>query len=376
VSSSGGTLHLIKNAVFLAVCLAGTRAAAHQASVSYSNVTIDPGGEVRYVLRVASTDLYEALGLDRDRDATDEEIRRGEARLFDYALARVRVLGDGVPCPVRDREVGVVTQAMRFAELRFTAACPLPLETVAIEYGLFFDLDPRHSGLLRVTHEGKSLDQELTRGLARFEWRLGLAPPPSRGAWDYVVSGMEHIYTGYDHIAFLVALLLVAAVGRALRPAAAYVVKVVTAFTVAHSITLILAALEVITLPSRFVESAIAASIVYVAVENLLVAAPSGRWPLAFLFGLVHGVGFASMLRPLLPPGDLVVPLLLFNVGVELGQLSIVLVLLPALALASARHPAGYRRLVVIGGSALIALLGLVWLVERVAGVEIFSSLL
>src|SRR5262249_61906099 len=105
---------------------------------------------------------------------------------------------------------------------------------------------------------------------------------------------------------------------RSARPfalAVPYVLKVVPAFTVAHSLTLILAALDVISLPSRFVESAIAASIVYIALENMAPREPRYRWPIAFLFGLVHGLGFAAMLRPILPPHGVVVPLVAFNVG-------------------------------------------------------------
>ena len=351
-------------------------ASAHQSTVTWSKVVIQPNGEVHYILRIASRDLYEALGLDRDRDASDAEIRAGEARLYDYVFSRLKVLGDGKPCPMADRALSILTQTERFAEIRFTAACPLPLATVALDYQLFFDLDPRHLGLLQASYGDRTLNQEFTRGLGRFEWKLALAAPASLGPLDYIVEGMEHIYTGYDHIAFLVALLLMAVVRRRLRQALPEVLKIVTAFTLAHSLTLILAALEVITLPSRFVESAIAASIVYVAVENLLVSEPRHRWPLALLFGLVHGLGFASMLRPLLPAGDVVVPLLLFNVGVELGQLSIVLVLLPILVVAATRAPDRYRRLAVLGGSAVIGLLGLLWLIERVADVKLLSHYL
>ena len=365
----------VVHALCLLAALAAT-AHAHQSSVTWSKVAIQPDGEVHYTLRVSSRDLYEALALDGDRDATDAEILDGERRLFAYVLARVQVLGDGTPCPVRDQALSILRQTDRFAELRWTAACALPLATVAVDYRLFFDLDPRHTGFLQATHGDRTLNQEFTRGLARFEWTLGLAAPASLGPAAYVVQGMEHIFTGYDHIAFVVALLLVAVLGRTLRQAVPEVVKIVTAFTVGHSLTLILAALEVITLPSRFVESAIAASIVYVAVENLVVRQPGHRWPLAALFGLVHGVGFASMLRPLLPPSDVVVPLLLFNVGVELGQLAIVLVLLPLLALLATRDPARYRRIVVLGGSAVIGLLGLVWLAERVLDVELISAYL
>jgi hydrogenase/urease accessory protein HupE len=362
-----------------AVAALASPAHAHQSSLSHSSATIAADGRVHYTLRVSSRDLYEALGLDRDRDASDDEIRAGEARLFDYILGRVEVTGDGRPCPAGDRRLAIVTQNDRFAELRFTAACPLPLSTVGIAYRLFFDLDARHTGLLVVSHGEKRLTHEFTRGLGHFEWKLDLAAPSGLGPLAFVVKGVEHIFTGYDHVAFLLALLLVSVIrGRERRPtreAIVYVVKIVTAFTIAHSLTLILAGLEVVTLPSRFVESAIAASIVYVAVENLTVVEPRHRWPLAFAFGLVHGLGFASMLRPLLPPSEIVLPLLLFNVGVELGQLAIVVAVVPLLGLI-ARDPTRYRRLVVTLGSAAIAAFGLLWLAERVLDIELLGGFL
>ncbi len=217
-----------------------------------------------------------------------------------------------------------------------------------------------------------------------------------------------HIFTGYDHIAFLVGLLLVAAVtfrkdwapaqagapaqrtewapaagrpaqrtrwaARGLREGVPYVVKVVSAFTVGHTITLILAAIDVISLSSRVVESAIAASILYVAVENIALRDPRHRWPLALLFGLVHGMGFASVLRPHLPKDNFLVPLLLLNLGVELGQLSIVLVLLPLLLIAARTGASGYRRVAVVGGSGVLGAFAALWLIERVLELKLFGG--
>jgi hypothetical protein len=366
----------------VAICGAPAPARAHQSSVTYSSVEVGQDGRVSWALKLSTRDLFEALGLDRDRDASDEEIRAGEERLHAYVLARIRVAADGRPCPVTERALGIVAQTQRFAEVRYLAACPLPLERVELAYDLFFELDPRHTAMLAVTHGERTVRSEWTRGLSTFQWALALGPPASVDAAGYVWKGMEHIYTGYDHVAFVVGLVLVAAVRparrgwepRPPREAGPYVLKIVTAFTIAHSVTLILAALDVVTLPGRLVESAIAASIVYIAVENIVVREPSGRWPLAFVFGLIHGLGFAAMLRPLLPAGDIVLPLLLFNVGVEVGQLTIVAPLLALLWLAGRRAPGRYRRVAVVGGSALIGLLGLLWLVERVVDVDIISK--
>jgi hydrogenase/urease accessory protein HupE len=148
----------------------------------------------------------------------------------------------------------------------------------------------------------------------------------SRGAGSFFTLGIEHILTGYDHLLFLLALMLC---GGGLWS----LMKIITAFTLAHSITLALAALEVIVLPSTLVESVIALSIAYVALENLLPRyAASRRWAVSFLFGLVHGFGFSSVLREIgLPKENLLLALLNFNLGVEVGQLTVVLLVVPLL---------------------------------------------
>jgi hypothetical protein len=170
--------------------------------------------------------------------------------------------------------------------------------------------------------------------------------------------GVEHILTGYDHLAFLFGLVIVGGRWRSL-------VAVVTAFTVAHSLTLAVAALGVWTPPARVVEPAIALSIAYVGVENFFLRSAEGRWRVTFPFGLLHGFGFASALRDIaLPRAEVPVALLSFNVGVELGQLTVLAALLPLLAWlrrSSAFSGVGVRAL-----SAAIAAMGALWFVARV----------
>jgi hydrogenase/urease accessory protein HupE len=192
------------------------------------------------------------------------------------------------------------------------------------------------------------------------------APPPAAGV-SFFRLGVEHILTGYDHLLFLAALLLVCA---SFREAA----TIITCFTVAHSVTLALAALDVVRVPSRVVEPIIAASIVYVALENVL--APGGqktrlirRAAVTFAFGLVHGLGFAAVLRELglgSTPDGVVLPLVKFNLGVEAGQLAVSSVVFPLILLA--RGSASVRHRLVPVCSVLIALVGAYWLFERVAG--------
>jgi hydrogenase/urease accessory protein HupE len=175
----------------------------------------------------------------------------------------------------------------------------------------------------------------------------------------FVEAGVEHIVTGYDHLCFLFALILWA---HRVWP----VVKIVTAFTVSHSITLSLAALNIFTLPSALTESLIAASIIFVALENFFSRNIDKRWRVTFLFGFIHGFGFASALTEMGVPQNAVLPALAsFNIGVELGQIGIVLIVMPILLYID-RHTKGERHnLLVYSASSIIALFGLYWLLER-----------
>ncbi len=182
--------------------------------------------------------------------------------------------------------------------------------------------------------------------------------PTIRG---FIVLGVEHIWTGYDHLLFLFALLVVC---RSFRS----IVGIITCFTVAHSLTLAMATLDIVNLPSRLVEAVIAASIVYVGVENLVRRGeePKGRWALTFAFGLVHGFGFASVLKELgvgAGGSGLLMPLFTFNLGVELGQIVIAAVVLPIVW--RLRKNEKFIRRGVPALSAIVALAGLYWLVER-----------
>jgi hydrogenase/urease accessory protein HupE len=171
---------------------------------------------------------------------------------------------------------------------------------------------------------------------------------------------VEHIWTGYDHLLFLLALLLVCSDFKS-------AIQVVTFFTVAHSITLALATLNLVSVSGLVVEPAIAASIIYVGVENFTRSeGPKGRWLITFLFGLIHGFGFATVLRDLgVTSGTtgVAVPLVAFNLGVEAGQIVIAAILLPAIWKLRKWEP--FRQWGVPACSAIVASLGGYWLVER-----------
>jgi hydrogenase/urease accessory protein HupE len=185
---------------------------------------------------------------------------------------------------------------------------------------------------------------------------------PQSTFWQFLELGIAHIWTGYDHLFFLAGLLIVCVRIRT-------IVGIVSSFTVAHSITLGLAATNIVNLPDRLVEPLIAASICFVGIENLVRkgAEPKGRWAVAFVFGLVHGFGFASVLRELglgTHGRSLALPLFSFNLGVEIGQLSVVAVALPVLW--RLRRNPGFVRRGIPAISGVVAAAGLYWLLERV----------
>lgn len=178
----------------------------------------------------------------------------------------------------------------------------------------------------------------------------------------FLLLGIKHILIGFDHIAFLVVLLVI---GLPLRE----VIKIITSFTVAHSITLLLAALQIVSLNSRFIESVIALSICYIALENIFAKQVNYRWLAAFVFGLIHGFGFAGVLQEFIAgKSNLVLSVVSFNVGVELGQLIIFFIMLPILHLL--RNKFKTRR-IIVSASAVIFIIGLIWLVERVTNLQL-----
>jgi hypothetical protein len=352
--------------VCAALALHAVLAQAHKPSDSYLTLEAQ-GASLRGQWDIALRDLEHAIGLDADGDGaiTWAELRGKHADIAAYAFSRLTVSGCAIkpgPQLVDRHSDGAYTV------LQFSVHCGATLpEALELRYTLFADLDTTHRGLVRA----RIGEHTITGVLGPDRPSLVLRAEARSGFLDYAREGMWHIWIGFDHLLFLISLLLpaVLAVPR-FAPAFWDVFKVVTAFTVAHSITLALAALAVIALPSRLVESAIAFSVILAALNNLWPVVDRRRWLVAFAFGLVHGFGFATVLAELgLPRENLLVALVGFNLGVEIGQLAIVAVFLP-LAYA-ARHTWVYRRMILIGGSAAIAIIAALWMIERVFDLEL-----
>jgi hypothetical protein len=370
-------------ALVLAVGLAGP-AAAHKPSDAYLTLRRD-GTTVVGQWDIALRDLDTAIGLDRNGDGeiTWGELRGRHAAIETYAIARLALSSAGERCPLRvtGHQVDSHTDGA-YAVIHVGADCPHAGPTLAVHYAALFDVDPQHRGLLNFVEAGVSRSVIFSVEAPR-QTLGGSAHGPLRQFVAYVAEGMWHIGIGLDHVLFLVSLLLPAVLVRSdgawqattgFRAAFWDVFRTVTAFTAAHTITLTLAALEAVTLPSRLVESAIAASVVLAALNNVVPIVDRRRWLVAFGFGLVHGFGFASVLRDLgLPTDSLALSLAGFNLGVELGQLAIVAVFLPAAFLV--RRTPAYRRVLVTGGSVAIATLAALWLVERAFDLPVLSRL-
>ncbi|MCC7265418.1 MAG: HupE/UreJ family protein [Candidatus Latescibacteria bacterium] len=340
-------------------------ASAHQINSSYTTVITRPD-TVKVMFAVDEADLIRYFGLDRNGDGYvwREEGLEGAAAVGDRLVAGTDLEVDGRPAVLRatGAEVGQDRDGNLFLYLYFcTPVRSLPR---TLDLGLRFitELGEQHKNLAKILIPDKPLIQAV---FSREEPRHHFVVSEPADLWaqigDFLLLGVQHIFLGYDHICFLLALIIVG--GRL-----GNLVKIVTAFTVAHSITLILAALQVVELPGRLVESGIALSIVYVALENFWLHRTDYRWVLSFVFGLIHGFGFASVLRELgLPTEGLIASLLAFNVGVEAGQLVIVSLMYPLTVLAARSV---YRRQLVWGVSGVILLFGLGWLVERVFSLQ------
>lgn len=369
-------------ALVVGMFLAAGAAQAHKASDSYLSLALD-GNTIAGRWDIALRDLEEAVGIDvnGDRAVTWGELRASRDAIAGYALARLALLGDSEPCPtgIRGLEVDRHTDGA-YAVLRFAAVCSGPVRELEIGYALLFDLDPLHRGLLRID-DGETVHSGVLGPDDRILRIETESPRRLRQFLTYLREGVHHIWIGIDHILFLVTLLLPAVlrlragawlpVAR-FRDAGVEVVKVVTAFTLAHSITLTVATLGWLDLPARLVEPAIAASIVVAALNNLYPVVTRRLWLMAFGFGLIHGLGFAGVLAGLgLPPGALMLSLAAFNLGVEAGQLAIVLVFLPLAYLL--RRTQTYPRLGLQVGSGLIASIGAIWLIERSLEITLFA---
>jgi hypothetical protein len=333
------------------------------------------GQDIVGSVELAIRDVELAVGVDADRDGkvTWGELRAAESQVARYVKDHLAFAAQNDICELTFQEIQVNDRVDgNYAWLPFRARCRSAVYELQIHYTMMEGFDPSHRGLLTLTAGDVAQTGVLGGSLPQATFSI-FAPSRWRSFVEYFHAGVGHILSGVDHLLFLLSLLLPAvllrkgdhweAVAR-VRPALISIVKVVTAFTLAHSLTLTLAALNIMRLPSRLTESVIAASIIVAALNNIVPIVTESRARIAFAFGLLHGFGFASVLADMgLPQGARLTSLLSFNLGIETGQLAVVFAVIPIIY--GMRSGVFYRRTLMPWGSAAIAAMALVWLVQR-----------
>lgn len=351
--------------------LAATPAQAHQTAISTLNVEVRPDArEVDMLLAISPEDVGEFLKLDPNGDGFLEQAELPEVKpqIAAYLEPRLKVTNNGEECEPSEADFVETRRRMAALLFRETARCDQPLGEVTITNRVL--LQDRggytHYGQIQLGEDIHTTVFNRDTPDYTVEVAEGGEGFAEQSFWEvfatYIWQGVLHIVLGLDHVLFVLCLLLAAREFRRL-------VAVVTSFTIAHSITLALSALEVFTIAPGIVEPLIALSIAWVAVELLLEREPGKHlYALTFGFGLLHGFGFSYVLRDEvgLPTDALVPALLSFNVGVELGQLAIVAAAFPLVVWARKKEW-GRKAIMVVAGAVL--LLALYWLVTRIIGV-------
>jgi hypothetical protein len=407
--------------VVLALLLTPLSALAHKESDAYLTLRADPSND--HVMHgqwdIALRDLDYAIGLDANHDGaiTWGEVTARREAIEQYALARMEVKGDGITCDMQPtgQKIDEHTDGA-YDVILFDAVCDKNIPSkLTVVYKLMYDLDPYHRGIVTI-HSGDKIAGAVL-GPSNPVASLNLREPDRWGEFkSFMTDGIWHIWTGIDHIMFLLSLLLPAVLimrrngpGRqgwrrsgavaessgalmALAPATSRyrwepvasfwpacldVIKIVSAFSLSHSITLSLAVLGYVHVPSRLVESGIALSVMVAAFNNVYPLVNKRVWLIAFAFGFIHGLGFASALTGLqLPTGAMVASLGGFSVGVEIGQEAIVLAFLPFAYLL--RKTRFYQVVMLRWVSMVIIVIALGWLVQRAFDILIpgFSAIL
>ncbi len=365
----------------------------HATGENYVWLNVEPDHlEGRFEIRLDDLEAKLGFSLPEDLDAARTVARERASEIQQYLRAHFALEANGADIPLQftGTDVVEVETLGRFVHYAYRTASMVIPDELQVRNRILFEDDRFHRSLLCIEYDKrggatKEYGEEFTALLfspSNDEQVLDLNNIDGLlRVRDFIWQGVLHIWIGIDHVLFLIALLLTAVLVRRKASDAASnwepvdrfqagfwnVVKIVTIFTVAHSITLRLAALDIIRLPSRLVESIIALSIVLVAANNLFPRFRESRWLLIFGFGLFHGMGFASVMGELpFRMGSLVKVVVAFNIGVELGQLAIVAVVFPLIFLV--RRASWYRPVVLVGGSILIGAMALYWFAERALG--------
>ncbi|WP_409345246.1 HupE/UreJ family protein [Paenibacillus sp. MBLB4367] len=351
------------------------KAEAHLSTIGYSDITIRDR-DIRYELFLDPQEVGQWIDSRSGQrvfviDPKASQRKEGETGWKKEEIERL--VGEGLTVKNGDfaakpdvSDVSVRQRGDRqFVRMELSYKFPAEVDAYSISYDLFFDgLDPQHQNFAKIRTEAGTIDTVFHKNNRLAADKVeGTAPNMTNvevPSWlatllEYLWVGMQHIWTGYDHLLFLCALIILPQRKREY-------LATLTAFTVGHSVTIILSALRIVVVPAAVVEPLIALSIVYVAVENIWMKQLRWRWTLALGFGLIHGLGFAQILRDATVE-RFVLALFSFNVGVEIGQIAVLAVLLPVLLLAARWKQ---YRMMAYAISGLIVMIGGIWFVQRV----------
>lgn len=353
---------------------------AHSSSTSYIDISANAGTPPTLRLDLPLRDLALRFDLDQDRDGAIrwQEIKVQLGPITAWINSGLKIEQSAALCSLVEPDWAAAAYGEEnYLSLIAQISCPIDtsVKALSLSYNLFFDQDALHRGLIKASFDGTTIS-----AIASPDRPAHPLDPATTGfvaiLGNYLIEGVWHIWIGADHILFLISLLLpcvflrtTATIGhwqseQNIKRALTNVIAVVTAFTLAHSITLGLTVLDIITPPDGLVEPIIAASVIFAALGNLTKTVIHLRWQVALVFGLIHGFGFASVLSDLgLPSDQLTAALLGFNIGVELGQMAIVAVFFPIAW--RLRATSLYRWGFVFLGSIVIAMIALYWLIDR-----------
>jgi hydrogenase/urease accessory protein HupE len=343
------------------VLLLGGRVSAHDEPTSYLNIGLSETGATISLIASATDLAHDLPEVEPGMLLQESVLTRWRGKLEGIFRERLKLTGDGQTIPM-ESAAAIALPDKKDVELRFTCAWAAVPAGIRVE-GVLFPYDARHRTFVSVQQHGAQHQTAvLTATESGMLIRPATAPSVAGTVLTFIREGIHHIFIGPDHILFVVALLLLGGtMGKLLR--------IVTAFTVAHSITLVMAVLGVFSPPASVVEPVIALSIVFTGAHAFF--APSWRDPrilLAFVFGLIHGFGFAFVLQELvLPVSTRGWALLAFNVGVEIGQVAIVLMVVPLLGLVRRRSLWMSQRLTATLALGVTAM-GAFWFFERISG--------
>lgn len=360
------------------LCLFSNATFGHQLSTAYFNGSLNGTGVVQAEWQLRLYDLEQMIGIDNNRDGILlwGELQSHATEVTDYLKSHLQIARGELPCPVLIDPQWRITEHFNegYLVLGVRAQCPLSGE-LHIRYSAFFAENSEHKLLLSMVAAADNKSHTSSRVLSDSQRQVSLRH--DRGSlWltinEFVVQGVIHIWKGLDHILFLMSLLLTCVLTRrnnqwvgkhSVREIVINTAWIVTAFTLAHSITLTATALGWLSFPSRWVEVGIAASVAIAALNNIFPVVTRLGW-LTFAFGLLHGMGFAGVLGELGVPGDQkLLTVLAFNIGVEIGQMVIVVAVLPLLIMV--RNRVWYSRYSVVLASGVITLVALQWVLER-----------